>query len=225
MGGVIFQWFSIRKLLYQNVFFTAVQHERAPRPCNNMHHQDVYRVSIDPFSQNRINAPNQLFSPLPLQLQTTNFVSFASPIDMPKYSPSIHTSSLTHSFNFGNSAMFSFPSNRHAPFIPKFDQTKLPNLPQASDRKSNLCGKEDEVSSSEEVRKENDEMNDKREVIFEFAAKILFLAVKEVCEMPLFTQIPLRDQTVLLEECWSELFVITAAQYGFSIESTDCEFR
>lgn len=84
-----------------------------------------------------------------------------------------------------------------------------------------MCGKEDEVSSSEEVRKENDEMNDKREVIFEFAAKLLFLAVKEVCEMPLFTQIPVKDQTILLEECWSELFVITAAQYGFSIESTD----
>lgn len=116
--------------------------------------------------------------------------------------------------------MFSFPSSRHVPLIPtKFDQTKLPHL---SGKKSNLCGKEDEVSSSEEVRKENDEMNDKREVIFEFAAKLLFLAVKEVCEMPLFTQIPVRDQTVLLEECWSELFVITAAQYGFSIESTDC---
>lgn len=101
----------------------------------------------------------------------------------------------------------------------KFGPTKLSQLPQMCDRKSNLCGKEDEVSSSEEVRKENDEMNDKREVIFEFAAKLLFLAVKEVCDMPLFTQIPLRDQTILLEECWSELFVITAAQYGFSIES------
>lgn len=114
--------------------------------------------------------------------------------------------------------MFSFPTSRHIPFIPtKFDRTKLPHV---GGKKSNLCGKEDEVSSSEEVRKENDEMNDKREVIFEFAAKLLFLAVKEVCEMPLFTQIPVRDQTVLLEECWSELFVITAAQYGFSIEST-----
>ncbi|KAJ6636802.1 Photoreceptor-specific nuclear receptor, partial [Pseudolycoriella hygida] len=85
--------------------------------------------------------------------------------------------------------------------------------------KTSLCGKEDEVSSSEEVRKENDEMNDKREMIFEFAAKILFLAVKEVCEMPLFAQIPVRDQIVLLEECWSELFVITAAQYGFSTDN------
>lgn len=121
--------------------------------------------------------------------------------------------------------MFSFPSSRHVPLIPtKFDHSKL-HLPYASDRKSNLCGKEDEVSSSEEVRKENDEMNDKREVIFEFAAKLLFLAVKEVCEMPLFTQIPIKDQTILLGECWSELFVITAAQYGFSIESTITNIR
>ncbi len=117
--------------------------------------------------------------------------------------------------------MFTFPNSRHIPFIPnKFDQSKLPQLSHISGRKSNLCGKEDEVSSSEEVRKENDELSDKREVVFEFAAKLLFLAVKEVCDMPLFTQIPARDQTILLEECWSELFVITAAQYGFSIEST-----
>lgn len=178
-------------------------------------------MSIDPFSQNRINAQNAIFSPLPLHLQATNFVSF-SPIELPKYTPTIHTSSLIDSFTFGNSGIFPFPtSSRHAPFIPtRFEHSKL-HLPSLAERKSNVCGKEDEVSSSEEVRKENHELNDKREVIFEFAAKLLFLAVKEVCDMPLFTQIPIKDQTVLLEECWSELFVITAAQYGFSIESTN----
>lgn len=116
--------------------------------------------------------------------------------------------------------MFTIPTSRHVPIVPtKFGTTKLPHYVVNGGRKPILCGKEDEVSSSEEVRKENDEMNDKREVIFEFAAKLLFLAVKEVCDMPLFMQIPVRDQIVLLEECWSELFVITAAQYGFSIES------
>ncbi|XP_037036809.1 nuclear receptor subfamily 2 group E member 1-like isoform X1 [Bradysia coprophila] len=203
------------KCIKSNMRREAVQHERAPRTCNSTHHPDVYRVSMDPFSQNRLSTQNQLFSPLPLHLQAANFVSF-SPIDLPKYPP---TNSLMDSFNFGNSGMFPFPSHRHMPFLHnKFDQTKLPPL-SLSDRKSNFRGKEDEVSSSEEVRRENDEMNDKREVIFEFAAKLLFLAVKEVCEMPLFTQIPVRDQTILLEECWSELFVITAAQYGFSIEN------
>lgn len=120
--------------------------------------------------------------------------------------------------------MFPFPPSRHAPFNPiKFDQSKL-HASNVKNRKSDLSGKEDEVSSSEEVRKENIEMHDKREAIFESAAKLLFLAVKEVRDMPLFAQIPIKDQTILMEECWSELFVITAAQYGFSIESKEIQF-
>lgn len=57
-----------------------------------------------------------------------------------------------------------------------------------------------------------------REALFESAAKLLFLAVKWAKSMPSFAQIPLGDQTLLLEESWSELFVITAAQHGLAFD-------
>lgn len=33
-------------------------------------------------------------------------------------------------------------------------------------------------------------------------------------------KLPYRDQTILLEESWSELFVLTAAQWNFSVDET-----
>lgn len=33
-----------------------------------------------------------------------------------------------------------------------------------------------------------------------------------------FFKLPYRDQTILLEESWSELFVLTAAQWNFPVE-------
>lgn len=91
--------------------------------------------------------------------------------------------------------------------------------------------KDDEVTSSEEANNRSTN-NDKPTYIqnnsmmsgiglmmdpdgfFESSAKLLYLAVKWAKSMPSFMQIPLKDQTILLENAWSELFILTAAQYG-----------
>lgn len=85
--------------------------------------------------------------------------------------------------------------------------------------------KEDEVSSSEEIQSINlsainsSEPNTDQEAVFESAARLLFLAVKWAKSIPSFSQINSHDQILLLEECWAELFVILAAQYGLPITS------
>lgn len=89
-----------------------------------------------------------------------------------------------------------------------------------------VAAKEDEVSSSEETRalssfsavNLSNSMSE-QEAIFESAAKLLFLAVKWAKSMPSFNQIGVHDQNLLLEDCWAELFVIMAAQYGLPIGS------
>nr|XP_003704913.2 PREDICTED: nuclear receptor subfamily 2 group F member 5-like [Megachile rotundata] len=58
------------------------------------------------------------------------------------------------------------------------------------------------------------------ENIYEFAAKLLFFAVRWARSIHSFLQLPYRDQTILLEESWSELFVLTAAQWNFPVEET-----
>ncbi|KAL3282879.1 hypothetical protein HHI36_006038 [Cryptolaemus montrouzieri] len=58
------------------------------------------------------------------------------------------------------------------------------------------------------------------ENIYESAAKLLFLAIKWARTIPSFLQLSYRDQTILLEESWSELFVLTASQWTLSVDET-----
>lgn len=87
-------------------------------------------------------------------------------------------------------------------------------------------GKEDEVSSSEEILTLHNLPNSStlatqndQDIIFESAAKLLILTVKWVRSIPSFNQLSAIDQNVLLEECWAELFIIMSAQYGLPIGS------
>lgn len=56
------------------------------------------------------------------------------------------------------------------------------------------------------------------ENIYESAAKLLFLSIKWAKSIPSFLQLSYRDQSILLEESWSELFVLTAAQWAFPVD-------
>ncbi|KAL7292452.1 hypothetical protein TKK_0014033 [Trichogramma kaykai] len=58
------------------------------------------------------------------------------------------------------------------------------------------------------------------ENINELAAKLLFLAVKWPRSISSFLQLSYRDQAILLEESWFELFVLTAAQWNFPVEES-----
>ncbi|XP_045595951.2 photoreceptor-specific nuclear receptor isoform X1 [Procambarus clarkii] len=54
--------------------------------------------------------------------------------------------------------------------------------------------------------------------VYENAAKLLFLGVKWARSIPSFMQLPFRDQAILLEESWSELFVVAAAQWSLPLD-------
>ena len=54
--------------------------------------------------------------------------------------------------------------------------------------------------------------------ICEQAARLLFMNVRWARNLPIFTALPIRDQMLLLEESWRELFILTAAQYELPIE-------
>jgi hypothetical protein len=56
------------------------------------------------------------------------------------------------------------------------------------------------------------------EAICEAAALLLFMSVKWAKNVPAFLSLPFRDQTMLLEEGWRELFVLGAAQFQMPIE-------
>ena len=52
----------------------------------------------------------------------------------------------------------------------------------------------------------------------EAAARLLFMAVRWARNIPSFVNLPFRDQVILLEEGWRELFILGGIQTNLSIE-------
>ena len=57
-----------------------------------------------------------------------------------------------------------------------------------------------------------------RENISESAARLLFMNVRWAQHVPAFSSLPYRDQLLLLEESWRELFVLSASQFNLPVE-------
>ncbi|XP_075391679.1 photoreceptor-specific nuclear receptor [Tenrec ecaudatus] len=55
--------------------------------------------------------------------------------------------------------------------------------------------------------------------IHETSARLLFMAVKWAKNLPVFSNLPFRDQVILLEEAWSELFLLGAIQWSLPLDS------
>ncbi len=56
------------------------------------------------------------------------------------------------------------------------------------------------------------------EGIYETAARLLYLSVTWARNVPAFIQLPFRDQIILLEESWRELFILFAIQWNLSLD-------
>lgn len=184
--------------------FTAVQHERAPRSCITTQQIPINGITMEMYSSSRRQpslTPSGLFLPMPMHIPT---------IDTSRYFPSFQGGMLDP-LQLGNGVFMP----------PKINKNYL-NTNLRSSPGNNSSEKDDEVTSSEETSNSNFtnlRPSFKKEAIFESAAKLLFLAVKWARSVPSFSQLPVRDQTILLEESWAELFVITSAQWGLTIDN------
>uniref|UniRef100_A0A671VLB1 Photoreceptor-specific nuclear receptor n=1 Tax=Sparus aurata TaxID=8175 RepID=A0A671VLB1_SPAAU len=57
------------------------------------------------------------------------------------------------------------------------------------------------------------------ENVYETSARLLFMSVKWTKNLPVFSNLPFRDQVILLEEAWSELFLLCAIQWSLPLDS------
>jgi len=57
------------------------------------------------------------------------------------------------------------------------------------------------------------------ELVCEAAARLLFMSVKWVKNLPAFVALPFSDQSLLIEDAWSELFVLGAAQFQLPLDA------
>ncbi|KAI8480265.1 Photoreceptor-specific nuclear receptor [Branchiostoma belcheri] len=59
-----------------------------------------------------------------------------------------------------------------------------------------------------------------QENIYEASARLLFMAVKWAKNLPVFANLPFRDQVILLEEGWGELFLLCAIQWSMPFDTS-----
>jgi len=57
------------------------------------------------------------------------------------------------------------------------------------------------------------------ELVCEAAARLLFMSVKWVKNLPAFVALPFDDQALLIEDAWTELFVLGAAQFQLPVDA------
>ncbi|XP_072046074.1 nuclear receptor subfamily 2 group E member 1-like [Amphiura filiformis] len=55
------------------------------------------------------------------------------------------------------------------------------------------------------------------ENVYECAARMLFMTVKWARGLPSFLSLPFRDQAILLEETWSDLFILSSSQWSIPL--------
>lgn len=180
--------------------------------------------------------PSNIVLPMPLHLPIPTAFT---PIDAHRYLPTASGGTVPYpphptlldSLHFGNGVFTRpFPTSKLSDSI--FQQPMLPSMRPGTLHKAGgvecTAANDDEVTSSEETKLLNMPNYSPnftysyvldREAISESAAKLLFLAVKWAKSVPSFNHISVRDQNLLIEESWAELFVITSAQYGLPIES------
>jgi nuclear receptor subfamily 2 group E protein 1 len=56
------------------------------------------------------------------------------------------------------------------------------------------------------------------EAVCEAAARLLFMSIKWIKHVPAFFSLPYRDQVLLLEQGWRELFVLGASQFQLPLD-------
>ncbi|XP_075213695.1 photoreceptor-specific nuclear receptor-like [Lycorma delicatula] len=193
------------KCLEVNMRKDAVQHERAPRVGHN-------------HSSCSTDYPSR----------TTRL------LDLPAY-PLLYPPAGSFPFSITLKPSSYLQHISVQPTLPCGPVTGISYLPRPEPLTS---AKEDEVTSSEEASADTatdsvtchtpstnfTELNSSylalfpSESIYESAARLLSLSVKCARSIPSFMQLSPRDQSTLLEETWSELFVLSAAQWMLHVD-------
>ncbi|XP_063695520.1 nuclear receptor subfamily 2 group E member 1-like [Culicoides brevitarsis] len=218
------------KCLQVNMRREAVQHERAPRNCgpsHNLLHSNSYGSDLFPLPEITIPSPN-LFLP---------FTPFVSPnfcftnYDVSRFSSAYASGSLWDPINLSRNYIptvpamdhYSFAKNYFNPETKKEEATVLISY-TTSDTTSSVEDEIVEVTSTEEPQ--NTSVKDDNptsapsffplssKISHESATKLLFLTFKWVKSIPSFRNLPYNDKKTLIDETWSDLFVLTAAQWG-----------
>ncbi|KAG1670708.1 Photoreceptor-specific nuclear receptor [Nymphon striatum] len=194
------------KCIQVNMKREAVQHERAPR---SMDRKRICASNIEDYGQKQTNKEHQhRMSSVPISAAVSVAGAFATSstniLPIPSYSLTNGLSATIYSgYNF---PVFPYYTAGVAPKTLKHSSSPLPEFLVNSSTQRLL-------STIHPARDIGCETSNKRESLYETAARTIFVGIKWAKSLPSFLQLPFKDQMILLEETWTNLFLLTLAQF------------
>ncbi|KAM7002107.1 photoreceptor-specific nuclear receptor isoform 1-T1 [Tautogolabrus adspersus] len=188
----------LKKCLQAGMNKDAVQNERQPRSTA---HVSLDAICVDTKKQH-LTTIRELTSP----------AAYSSVICRPVVIPSVtNSSTIQHCSNHNNNHRFMVS------LLTAETCTKL----EPEDVEENI-----DVTTNDSKRDRSPSdcpmslyTSNCSESIYETSARLLFMSVKWAKNLPVFAQLPFRDQVILLEEAWSEMFLLCAIQWSLPLDS------
>ncbi|CAK6950981.1 photoreceptor-specific nuclear receptor [Scomber scombrus] len=188
----------LKKCLQAGMNKDAVQNERQPRSTA---HVNLDSINVDTKKEH-----------LATTRELTPSATISSVICRPLVSSSVMTSTTIQSC--------SNPSNNHRFMVSLLTAETCTKL-EPEDVEENI-----DVTTNDSDRDRTPSncsmspfTSSCSESIYETSARLLFMSVKWAKNLPVFSHLPFRDQVILLEEAWSEMFLLCAIQWSLPMDS------
>lgn len=196
---------------------TAVQHERAPKMTSVSSSTHGFNYAASMYAPRHQDA----VFPFPMHFSSVTH-PFENYYMAPPYYPHL-TESLNLKLGHGAYKPLLVSPSSYELEIGKILSNNLitKTAQNAGDPSSKITkDKENEVTSSEELPPMSDSLRMKStQSLYDSATKLLFLSIRWAKSIPSFNQLPVIDQKSLLNDSWAELFIVAAAQWGFTFDA------
>ncbi|XP_023188550.1 photoreceptor-specific nuclear receptor-like [Xiphophorus maculatus] len=197
----------LKKCLQAGMNKDAVQNERQPRSTAQVR---LDSIDVDPEKEHLATTREPPSSSLSSSSSSSS-ASSGSVITWPHI-----TSSMSISSSVAPPRCIS-PQNNHRFMASLMTAETCAKLePEDVDENIDVTSNEPERASSEYHMALYPSSS---ENVYETSARLLFMSVKWAKNLPVFSNLPFRDQVILLEEAWSELFLLCAIQWSLPLES------
>ncbi|KAK6294075.1 hypothetical protein J4Q44_G00349050 [Coregonus suidteri] len=193
----------LKKCLQAGMNKDAVQNERQPRSTSQVH---LDSIDVDTDKEHLATTRDPTSS--------SSSSSSCSVITRPHITSTSISSSSAPPQRCGSSPS---PQNNHRFMVSLMTAETCAKLePEDVDENIDVTSNEPERASSDYHMSLYPSST---ENVYETSARLLFMSVKWAKNLPVFSNLPFRDQVILLEEAWSELFLLCAIQWSLPLDS------
>ncbi|XP_036962096.1 photoreceptor-specific nuclear receptor isoform X1 [Acanthopagrus latus] len=188
----------LKKCLQAGMNKDAVQNERQPRSTA---HVSLDSICVDTKKEH-----------LATTRDLTSSAPYSSVICRPLVTSSVTTSATTQPC--------SNPSNNHRFMVSLLTAETCAKLePEDVDENIDVTTNDSDRDRTPSDCRMSPYTSSCSESIYETSARLLFMSVKWAKNLPVFAHLPFRDQVILLEEAWSEMFLLCAIQWSLPMDS------